>query len=87
MPIGDKIFDLEINDSEYERIGWQNARYKGTKLTSAKINAYTNGDITFGRDPVIEQYSTTVYVFNKMTHTFETFFGDFILKKMNLHKN
>ena len=37
MPIGDKIYNVEINDSEFERIGWQNAPYKGTKLTSAKI--------------------------------------------------
>ena len=77
MPLGDKIYDLEINDSEYERIGWQNARYKGTKLTSAKLNEFTNGDVTFGQEPVIEQFSTTVYVFNKMNHSFETLFGDF----------
>lgn len=77
MPIGDKIYDLELNDSEYERIGWQNARYKGTKLTSAKLNIFTEGDNTFGKDPVIEQYSTTVYVFNKMNHSFSSFFGDF----------
>ena len=49
MPLGDKIYDLEINDSEYERIGWHNARYKGTKLTSAKLNEFTNDYFTFGK--------------------------------------
>ena len=40
MAIGDKKYDLEINDSEFERIGWQNARYRGTKLTSNKIKKH-----------------------------------------------
>ena len=72
MPIGDKIHNIEINDSEFERIGWQNARYRGTKLTSAKINEYNRGDITFGLKPVIEQYSRTVYVFNQVENSFES---------------
>ena len=75
MAIGDKIHNVEINDSEFERIGWQNARYKGTKLTSAKLNKFTKGDITFGKKPVIEQYSKTVYVFNQADHSFESVSG------------
>ena len=77
MPIGDKIHNIEINDSEFERIGWQNARYRGTKLTSAKINEYNRGDITFGLKPVIEQYSRTVYVFNQVENSFEALSGLF----------
>ena len=77
MPIGDKIHNIEINDSEFERIGWQNARYRGTKLTSAKINEYNRGDITFGLKPVIEQYSRTVYVFNQVENSFESLSGLF----------
>ena len=70
MAIGDNIFDVEINDSEFEREGWKNSRYKGTKLIGSKINQFTPGDITFGKEPVIEQYSTTVYVFNQADNTF-----------------
>ena len=44
MAIGDKLYNVEINDSEFEREGWKNARYKGTKLTAAKINKFTQGD-------------------------------------------
>ena len=65
MAIGDKSYTVEINDSEFEREGWKNSRYKGTKLTAAKINEFTKGDVTFGTEPVIEQYSKTVYVFNQ----------------------
>ena len=70
MAIGDKSYSVEINDSEFEREGWKNARYKGTKLTAAKINKYTRGDITFGTKPLIEQYSKTVYVFNQADNSF-----------------
>jgi hypothetical protein len=77
MAIGDKKYDLEINDSEFERIGWQNARYRGTKLTSNKINKFTEGDITFGREPVIEQFSRTIYVFNQADNSFESLAGTF----------
>jgi hypothetical protein len=77
MAIGDKIYNLEINDSEFEREGWKRGRYKGTKLTSAKINKFTEGDITYGKKPVIEQYSKTVYVFNQANSSFETIAGVF----------
>ena len=72
MAIGDKIYDLEINDSELEREGFQRGRYKGTKLTGAKINKFTKGDISFGTEPVIEQFSKTVYVFSRMNNSFES---------------
>ena len=63
MPIGDKSYTVEINDSEFEREGWKNSRYKGTKLTAAKINEFTEGDITFGTEPVIEQYIIFEFIF------------------------
>ena len=77
MPIGDKVYNVEINDSELEREGWKNSRYKGTKLTGAKINKFTQGDITFGTNPVIEQFSKTVYVFNQADTSFESLAGIF----------
>ena len=71
MAIGDKIYNLEINDSEFEREGWKNARYKGSKLKAATINKFSKGDISFAKQPVIEQYSKTVYVFNQARHSFD----------------
>lgn len=77
MAIGDKIYDLEINDSEFEREGWKNARYNGSKLIGSKINKFTQGDISFANQPVIEQYSKTVYVFNQARNSFEANAGVF----------
>jgi hypothetical protein len=77
MAIGDKSYTVEINDSEFEREGWKNARYKGTKLTAAKINNFRAGDISFGREPVIEQFSKTIYVFNQADNSFESLAGTF----------
>jgi hypothetical protein len=77
MAIGDKSYTVEINDSEFEREGWKRGRYKGTKLISSKINKFTEGDITFGREPVIEQFSRTVYVFNQADNSFESLAGIF----------
>ena len=77
MAIGDKIYNLEINDSEFEREGWKNARYKGSKLIGSQINKFNEGDISFANQPVIEQYSKTVYVFNQAKHSFETLNNNF----------
>jgi hypothetical protein len=77
MAIGDKIYNLEINDSEFEREGWKNARYKGSKLIGSQINKFNEGDISFANQPVIEQYSKTVYVFNQAKHSFETLGNNF----------
>lgn len=68
---------LKINDSEFEREGWKNARYKGSKLKTAKINEFSEGDISFANQPVIEQYSKTVYVFSQMNESFESLAGIF----------
>lgn len=77
MAIGDNLYTVEINDSEFEREGWKRGRYKGTKLTAAQINKFTEGDVTFGKEPVIEQYSKTIYVFNKANSSFESNAGIF----------
>ena len=77
MAIGDKSHEIEINDSELEREGWKRGRYKGTKLTAAKINKFTDGDISYGTDPVIEQFSKTVYVFSRAINSFEATLNTF----------
>ena len=77
MPIGDKSYTVEINDSEFEREGWKRGRYKGTKLTATKINEFIEGDISYGREPLIEQFSRTVYVFIQANNSFEANAGIF----------
>ena len=77
MAIGDKAYTVEINDSELEREGWKRGRFKGTKLTGAKISKFSPGDITYGKEPVIEQYTKTVYVFSQVDNSFETNAGIF----------
>tara|TARA_R110001592_G_scaffold251282_1_gene513946 strand:+ start:511 stop:8013 length:7503 start_codon:yes stop_codon:yes gene_type:complete len=53
--------DVEFEDSLIDLAGWKNSRYDGSKLTGAKINKYTAGDITYGLNPVVEQKSTALY--------------------------
>ena len=77
MAVGDKLYNLEINDSEYERIGWQRGRYLGTKITSKKINVFTPGDKSFGKTAVIDKFSRSVYVFSRANNSFETPAGQF----------
>ena len=64
MAIGDKSYTVEMNDSEFEREGWKRGRYKGTKLTSAKINKFTNGDSSFQTHPVITNQTTAAIQFS-----------------------
>ena len=40
---------------------WKRSRYEGSRLTGAKINKYTEGDITYGLNPVVGQKSVAFY--------------------------
>tara|TARA_R110000737_G_scaffold97684_1_gene131838 strand:+ start:1128 stop:7454 length:6327 start_codon:yes stop_codon:yes gene_type:complete len=53
--------DIEFDDSLIDMASWKLPRYEGSKLTGAKINEYTVGDISYGLNPVIEQKSTAIY--------------------------
>ena len=53
--------DTEFDDALTNLAGWNTPRYKGVKLTGAKINEYTEGDITYGLNPVLEDRSTALY--------------------------
>ena len=53
--------DTEFDDALTNLAGWNTPRYKGVKLTGAKINEYTEGDITYGLNPVVEDRSTALY--------------------------
>tara|TARA_R110001632_G_scaffold66018_2_gene156141 strand:- start:8 stop:5611 length:5604 start_codon:yes stop_codon:yes gene_type:complete len=51
----------EFDDSLTDMVSWKRSRYEGSKLTGAKINEYTAGDITYGLNPVVEQSSVALY--------------------------
>ena len=62
MAIGDNIFDVEINDSEFEREGWKNSRYNGSKLTGQAVNFFLKGDVSYGINPVIENKTSCIFL-------------------------
>ncbi len=51
----------EFDDSLIDMVTWKRSRYDGSRLTGAKINKYTAGDITYGLNPVVEQSSVALY--------------------------
>ena len=59
-----KSFSVEFDDALLDLEGWKNPRYEGTKLTGAKINKYTEGDITYGLNPVVGRETTAIYIAN-----------------------
>jgi hypothetical protein len=66
------ISDVELQDSNLNLLGHKNSRYEGTKLSGLKLNTYSSassnyeGDITFGKNPVIEQYTRKLGLFIKI---------------------
>ncbi len=55
-------YSVEFDDSLLDLAGWKNLRYDGSKLTGQKINEYNRGDITYGKNPVIENKTTALYI-------------------------
>ena len=55
------LVPTEFDDSLINMNSWKNPRYRGSKLTGAKIGKYTVGDITYGLNPVVDQKSTALY--------------------------
>jgi hypothetical protein len=52
------IYKAEVQDSNYiSGSSYVNARYNGSKLIGAQINKYNVGDITYGKQPVINNNS------------------------------
>ena len=52
---------IEFDDSLLDMQSWNLPRYKGSKLTGAKINEFTPGDITYGLNPVISQNVSAIF--------------------------
>jgi hypothetical protein len=70
MPrIGSRDYNIEFNDSVFETKAWQNARYNGQELNGAQINRWTEGDITYGKTPVVSNVSRNIYIGNAIIPT------------------
>jgi hypothetical protein len=50
-------------------------RYVGSKLTGAQINKYTDGDITYGKQPVINNYQTYFATFIEIRSAYPELVG------------
>lgn len=53
--------NVEFDDSLIDMASWKLPRYEGSKLTGAKINEYTVGDISYGLNPVINQNVSALF--------------------------
>ena len=61
-----KDYTVEFNDSVLDTAGWKNARYEGSKLTAEKINVYKLDDVSYGKNPVISNKTTAIYLGNSI---------------------
>jgi hypothetical protein len=62
--IGNKEYSVEFNDSVFESQAWKKSRYEGQGLKGAQINRWTEGDITYGKTPVVRNVSRNIYIGN-----------------------
>ena len=53
---------IEFNDSVLTTKAWNSSRYDGRQLSASQINRYTEGDSTFGKTPVIQNYTRNIYI-------------------------
>ena len=56
-----KSYDVEFNDSIADTRFWK-ARSEGTQLNGSAINIYADGDITYGKLPVVENKIAALYI-------------------------
>ena len=57
-----KQHDVEFDDALLDLQGWKNPRYYGSKLTGKSINKFRKGDISYGKNPVVENKTTAMYI-------------------------
>ena len=55
-------YRVEFDDALLDQAGWKNIRYEGSKLTGKKINEFNIGDITYGKNPVVENKTNAIYI-------------------------
>ena len=56
-----KSYDVEFDDALLDTRFWK-ARSEGTQLTGNKINVFTAGDTTYGKNPVVENKIAALYI-------------------------
>ena len=54
-------FDIEFDDAILETRFWK-SRAEGSQLQATSINKFTSGDISFGKNPVIENKIAALYI-------------------------
>jgi len=60
-PAVSKSYDVEFDDALLDTRFWK-ARSEGTQLTGNKINVFTAGDTTYGKNPVVENKIAALYI-------------------------
>ena len=58
----DGVYSFEFNDSVLTTKAWNSSRYSGRQLQASAINEFTSGDTTYGKTPVIQNYSRNIYL-------------------------
>ena len=53
---------VEFNDSVLTTKAWNSSRYDGRQLSAIEINKFTVGDSTYGKTPVIQNYTRNIYI-------------------------
>lgn len=53
---------FEFNDSVLDTIAWNSSRYDGKQLQGSAINRYNKGDVSYGKTPVVRNYTRNIYV-------------------------
>jgi len=55
-------YNVEFDDALLDLAGWKNSRYNGSSLKGSIINTFTEGDISYGLNPVIESKTACIFL-------------------------
>ena len=55
-------YNVEFDDALLDLAGWKNPRYNGSKLTGKRINQFSQGDVSYGLNPVIENKTACIFL-------------------------
>ena len=61
-----KADEAEVQEYLHGSIGMRTGRYLGKELTGASVNIYTDGDISYGKTPVLENQAIYFTYFNEI---------------------
>lgn len=63
--------NFEFNDSVLETKAWNSSRYDGRQLEGAVANEFRAGDTTYGKTPVLRNYTRNIYIGNDIVGMYE----------------